>query len=226
MKRKEILSKVDRNFIHHGEYSKELPIVNYNGAKYKSLEFMGYNGKPEYVVNFEVGSATTPGKKYKVQVLLPGIGQLLRDKSKVMLMRDRVLKAVSDMDILAYCPCPADLYWGYNFIANQRKAMIPKYKTTIPPNVRNPRRRGIICKHLDLVLRTLPFNANNIVSDIKKKELVPEPKKPEPVKKPVAKPAIKPVAKPAIKPVAKTAVKPAIKPVVKTGIKPKLPLKK
>ena len=226
MKRKEILSKVDPLFIHHGEYSKELPIVNYNGSQYKGIEFMGYNGKPEYCANFEVGSATTPGLKYKVQVLLPGLGILLRDKSKVMLMRDRVLKAVSDMDILVWCPCKAYTFWGYAFLDTQYKIILPKRKQGIPPNVRNPRRRGIICKHLDLCLRTLPFLANSIVGDIKKKELVPEPTKTT-VKKPIAKPAVvKTPIKPVVKPVIKTVGKTPIKTVGKPTIKSKPPFKK
>ncbi len=51
--------------------------------------------------------------------------------------------------------CEAYKYWGYEFILTTMDAAIkPELR---PPNIRNPRRRGVVCKHLGNVLKVFPF---------------------------------------------------------------------
>jgi len=62
--------------------------------------------------------------------------------------------------------CPAFKYWGYQYITTQLGAAVtPEHR---PPNVRNPQRKGDVCKHLALVLRVLPFWWNNIAGELAK----------------------------------------------------------
>ena len=172
MKRKEILRAQDFSFIHHGEYSKELPKRNFTGARYTGLKFTSYKGVQHYTAMFNTRSAEDPqGQNYDQPITLLGLRPILQDKKKKMLLRDAVLKSIAEGEVLVGCDCPAFLYWGYRYIDTQKGIIDPKYKEKRAPNVRNPKRRGIICKHLNLVMTVLPFNASSIVKDLKSKEL-------------------------------------------------------
>jgi hypothetical protein len=107
MIRRKIISRVDKTFIHHALYTAELPRRNFTGSKYQKLFFTSIKGKPQYAVDFLTNSATDPGTVHYHQLIaLLKLGELLRDK-KPMLMRDRLLKAVSEGDLLVTCDCPA-----------------------------------------------------------------------------------------------------------------------
>jgi hypothetical protein len=59
--------------------------------------------------------------------------------------------------------CPAAKYWGSDYILSK-----PKYdakygdKETRPPNVRNPKQYGAMCKHETNLLKALPFYADTV----------------------------------------------------------------
>lgn len=62
--------------------------------------------------------------------------------------------------------CPADLYWGFQYIRTRVDANYG------PPELRKPRRNnvaqiGSICKHLENVLLVFPFWASEITKDLK-----------------------------------------------------------
>jgi hypothetical protein len=84
-----------------------------------------------------------------------------------MNLTDKVGYAVNKGDLLVTCSCEAFGFWGYAFIDTKLKINHPAGKELRPPKIRNPQRRGIVCKHLDLVLRILPFNISSIVKDLK-----------------------------------------------------------
>ena len=67
-------------------------------------------------------------------------------------------KFMNKVDIQLFCSCPAFKYWGPAYILS-----LDKYdahytrKEERPPSVRNPKRYGAVCKHLDRLLKVLPF---------------------------------------------------------------------
>ncbi|RMH21731.1 MAG: hypothetical protein D6698_02250 [Gammaproteobacteria bacterium] len=69
-------------------------------------------------------------------------------------------------DIRLHCDCPSFLYHGYAYLITVMDAdIVPEDR---PPKIRNPKERGIVCKHLNLTLQVLPFNLGKIASKIKK----------------------------------------------------------
>lgn len=63
------------------------------------------------------------------------------------------------------CTCPADLYWGKHYIRSQDKYQA-KYgdPETRYPEVRNPKLYGAYCKHIQVLMRTLPFYKSTIAN--------------------------------------------------------------
>lgn len=61
------------------------------------------------------------------------------------------------------CSCPAQKFYGGDYIIS-----LPKYDAKYgepenrPPRVRNPKKYGAYCKHLQAVMKVLPFHANQI----------------------------------------------------------------
>lgn len=67
-------------------------------------------------------------------------------------------KFMDKADIQLFCSCPAFKFWGPAFILS-----LDKYDAHYtrgeerPPSVRNPKKYGAVCKHLDRLLKVLPF---------------------------------------------------------------------
>lgn len=65
--------------------------------------------------------------------------------------------------------CPADLYWGKHYIRSQ-----DKYKAKYgepenrPPDIRNPRLLGAYCKHLQVLMKVLPFYRGTMSNFLKR----------------------------------------------------------
>lgn len=176
--RQEFLNATDPKFIHHSAYRKELPDANVGGAEYQELTSMGSGKVRRWEAIFEVGTSgrwgTSSGVSYKQRIVLLALEPLLRAKApkkrtkvKRLSMLDKV-RYVVDGDLQVSCTCPAYLYWGYKYINTSLGTAAPGAKERRAPDIRNPQRRGIVCKHLDLVLSVLPFVASSITRDLKK----------------------------------------------------------
>lgn len=63
--------------------------------------------------------------------------------------------------------CPADLYWGGQYIRTQKSAKYTEPENRAP-NVRNPKQYGAMCKHLQLVFDLLPHYGQTMASYLKK----------------------------------------------------------
>jgi hypothetical protein len=74
--------------------------------------------------------------------------------------REKALRLLWMSDIQVHCDDPSFLYWGYQYILTQLNASI--YQEPRYPHIRNPKLRGIVCKHLNRVLRSLPFYNGDI----------------------------------------------------------------
>jgi len=90
------------------------------------------------------------------------------DKSKVDL-RKLAKQFMDKVDIQLYCSCPADLYWGGQYVRSLAKydANAGNRKETRPPKERNPKQYGAVCKHLDRLLKVLPFYSGTAARWIK-----------------------------------------------------------
>ena len=60
-----------------------------------------------------------------------------------------------DVDMETSCSCPATLFWGQDFVRTQNKAQYGDQEER-SPKIRNPREKGALCKHGDLVFDVLP----------------------------------------------------------------------
>lgn len=68
-------------------------------------------------------------------------------------------------NVKLHCGCPSFTYWGFNYILDQMDASI--YHEDRYPSIRNPRLRGVACKHLIRTLKVLPFHLADIATVIK-----------------------------------------------------------
>jgi Intein splicing domain len=63
--------------------------------------------------------------------------------------------------------CPADLYWGGEYIKTQRKAQYGE-KENRPPDIRNPHQYGALCKHAENVFEVLMGLTTTFASFLKR----------------------------------------------------------
>jgi hypothetical protein len=118
-------------------------------------------------LTFKVASVSNPGGWYTVKLGFLNPIFTLQD----LIERDREVwaseenedaldynilaqKFLARVDLLWDCTCPADLYWGYEYIRTDKGAQAD-HEENRPPKIRNPRQYGFGCKHLDLVWREL-----------------------------------------------------------------------
>ena len=104
------------------------------------------------------------GKKYLQHIKLLAYFRYRNDPRLNYNQRaDAILKG----DISVNCNCPANLYWGGAYILSQDDAKWGR-KEHRPPNIRNPKKQGVGCKHLIRALQVLPFYRNELASAMKK----------------------------------------------------------
>jgi hypothetical protein len=119
---------------------------------------------------FKVHSGTQDGVWYDVYILFKNIPATLErlvmdrrlwvaDRSKVD-MSKLAREFLNTADVQTSCSCPADLYYGGHYIRSLGK-YDAKYsdKELRSPRIKNPRQYGAYCKHLENVMRVLPFYA-------------------------------------------------------------------
>lgn len=63
--------------------------------------------------------------------------------------------------------CPADLYWGSEYIKTQRSAQFG-HEEDRSPDIRNPHQYGALCKHGELVFEVLPMYVGTFAGFLKK----------------------------------------------------------
>lgn len=193
---KDMFNKIAWDFIHmqqHYEAIRKLG-VSYEGAEFDLLKF-------------STPSESRPGLRHKQWVQLTKLKQVLGDPNYSI--GDKV-KIAMQGDLKVHCDCEAFLMWGYQFILLTSGAALLSYAktnpeteyngqdiTAHPPDIRNPRRRGMVCKHLGNVIKVLPFWWNTIAGELQKAgyDLKPpsvvqvKARKPAPAPPPPAPPA-------------------------------------
>lgn len=163
---KDLLGGVDWDFIHMRQH--------FDDARNRGVQYIPYNEGDASTSNGSYlffRSPLSPESKARgytetawyqtIQMLDLQEAMRLQDTS----WRDKVMLAIAG-DLKVHCTCPAFNYWGYRYIITQLGAAI--YPQPLEPDVRNPSRRGVICKHLATVLQVLPFWWADIGRDLRK----------------------------------------------------------
>lgn len=80
-----------------------------------------------------------------------------------------------DGNLKLNCECPSFLYYGFQYLLTtlDNAAVRPE---TRPPVKRNPKQRGIVCKHMRLVLGAFPFYSADLAKFLKENMPVKEGK--------------------------------------------------
>lgn len=130
------------------------------------------------VVKWNIPSQSTPGKLYDVF-----IGVIPKDVSLFALAQNskgdiRTRQAIlRNADVKCFCSCK---WFNYGGIAYNLKHGLDSYSydhkssddvpdgSDIPPDVRDPERKHVLCKHLVAAFKGMSTNATRIVSDAKK----------------------------------------------------------
>ena len=144
---KDIMTEINPNNLPYKDYAPLIPFVKYVGTKKNNMKFFvpnKYNGWNTYIQFVE----------WMEQV---------NDASLTANEAARLL--LWGANIRVHCPCPAYKFYGSQYILTQLDAAIIPEKRY--PHIRNPNLKGIVCKHLNRCLKTLPFHLGDMASAIK-----------------------------------------------------------
>jgi hypothetical protein len=144
---------IDGNFLKQQVRADELTGVN----------FAAFD--PEDIMNFYVDSSekSNNGIKYTNSVQFDEWEDIGRDPDLNFIEKARLLLWVGNIKL--HCTCPSFLYWGYQYMCTVMDAAV--YPEERFPRDKNPSERGIVCKHLNRVLRVLPFHNTQIATALK-----------------------------------------------------------
>ncbi len=163
---KDLKQSADMNFIHMSDYLDQLRNRGVHYIKYDQTN-PEHSSHGKWLM-FRTELSEKSKKRYQdTDYWYQTIELLDFDEAMAMegyLNRDKANLAIFG-DIKVNCTCPAFTYWGYNYITTSIDAAMKDQN--IEPNIRNPERKGTVCKHLYLVLDVLPFHIMTLVSELK-----------------------------------------------------------
>lgn len=143
---------IDGNFLNQKIRTDQLKSVNFAGFDDDTMRFtipssnFDENGI-KYMGSIQFGAWDEVGQD-------PDFNN--NEKSRLLLWADDSIKL--------HCTCPSFLYhYQYNLTAIDA-SIYPEERA--PVNT-NPDQRGIVCKHLNLLLRVIPFNMGYIAQEMK-----------------------------------------------------------
>jgi len=150
-------------------------------SRVKAIAGMGglrlYKVEPD-LWHFKVHSGTKDDVWYDDYVRFKNIDEILRkhikdrnlwNKTGTHVLLPRLAREVLfDTDIQLSCSCPAQKFWGHDYILslNKYNAKYGKPETR-PPKIRNPRQYGAYCKHLQNVINVLPWYESTMAKYLK-----------------------------------------------------------
>ena len=152
---KDLYTARDGNFIHHDKYTAELsePVLEY--AYCNTLKFK--------IKSSHYGEKTKEGTnrtEYTVFILFQDFYTIGKDKD--IPFEDAINYAIDYGDVKCRCTCPAQNFWGYNYIDTQLRALYGIPVENRYPHIRNPKLAGVMCKHIDKVIQWI-FKNRDIV---------------------------------------------------------------
>jgi len=140
-------------------------------AYYKGIE---QSGDGQARTFWEVPSASDSSTKYKcvVEVVVPMSGGLFTI-AKSKWEPKKFSSVLKEADVRVSCSCP-DFWWGgqtYNLGSKGKHKGNLAYGsnlTDLEPNIRDPKREHVLCKHLIAVFNVFPSNAFSIMGGARK----------------------------------------------------------
>lgn len=150
----EIMNLIDPDFLRQHDRAKVL-----RGAYYKGMS-------PENTMNFIVPSSNYAenGITYDIQVAFDD-WEKYRDDDTISRHMDKARLMINNSDMRVRCSCPS-FQFHYAYVTTMNDAIIDPPENR-PAPIRNPRNRGIVCKHLNRVLKTIPYNASRLGVEMK-----------------------------------------------------------
>jgi len=149
---KELAGMIDGNFL-----SQKVRADALDGIK-----LMGFE---DNIMRFRINSSEFAQNRiqYQCSVQFDDWDQVGHDRDLNYNEKARLLLWVGNIRL--HCTDPSYLYWGYNYLLTVLDAAI--YPEERKPVIRNPGERGIVCKHLNRILRVLPFYSGDIAKALK-----------------------------------------------------------
>ncbi len=149
---KEIASLIDGNFLNQRIRAEQLKSVNFAGFDNDTMRFTIPSS--EFDEN---------GIKYMASVQFEEWDEIGQDPDFNNNEKARLILWIGNLKM--HCSCPSFLYhYQYNLTAIDASI----YPEERAPVKTNPDQRGIVCKHLNLLLRVIPFNMGYIAQEMKK----------------------------------------------------------
>lgn len=144
---KDIMKVISPNDLPHRDYSPLIKYVRYEEMRKDIMKFFvpnHYNGWNTYIQFID-------------------FNEQLKDLSINAVECARLLMWSSNIRV--HCTCPAFKFWGSEYILTQLDAaIVPENRF---PHIRNPYLKGIVCKHGNRTIKTLPFHIGDLASYIK-----------------------------------------------------------
>ena len=123
--------------------------------------------------HWKVPSQSSRGVNYQpiVEIVVPTSGGLF-GLAKGKWDPKKYSEILKKSDVKVYCNCP-DFHWSgmaYNLGPNgkYKDSNVNASSSILPPNIRDPERKHVLCKHLLSVIQVFPFNASDIFSSARK----------------------------------------------------------
>jgi hypothetical protein len=150
---KELAGMIDPNFLRQGMRASELKAVEFHGFEEDTMHFLVPSK------DFDDNSI-----KYMCSIKFEDWDQIGSDPD--MDFKEKALMLLWVGNIKLNCTDPSFLYWGYQYLLTALDSAINP--ETRKPVIRNPQERGIVCKHLNRVLKALPFHNGKIAAEMKR----------------------------------------------------------
>ena len=152
---KQITRMIDENFLAQGVRARALQGVKLAGIDDEKGEMTFFVRSSLWNQNSTVYGCTTRFADWQ---------DVVNETDTKPIERARLLQF--DGNLLLNCTCPSFLYHGYRYLLTQQDASL--FPENRPPVRRNPRHRGIVCKHMNRVIKAFPFYSADLANHIKK----------------------------------------------------------
>jgi len=165
MQFKDIMHAIDPRDLPYRDYAPLVKFVKYVGTEDNIMKFYVPSPTPQKYTDFGGLNLWTPFIQFVEW-------HELRDDHSLN-ANEAARLALWGANIRIHCPCPAYKFWGFQYIDTQLGiAMVPENRY---PDIRNPELKGIACKHVIRVLKTLPFHLGDMAKAIKQQREAPAP---------------------------------------------------
>lgn len=152
---KKITSLIDESFLQQRIRAAALEGVSLSSINDEQGEMIFFVKSSLYRKNSQIYANTVKFKEWN---------DVVNETDLNPIGRARLL--MFDGNISLNCTCPSFLYWGYRYILTRYDASLFPEKR--PPVKRNPSQRGIVCKHMNRVIKAFPFYSGDLANHIKK----------------------------------------------------------